>query len=84
LRTPPYAPLQLGLANLPALSRAAAVAALRRYREQLAGRLKHVPARRRAQQPLPDFVDAMFDHSATPIQAELRWADRTIQRPSEI
>jgi DNA-binding PadR family transcriptional regulator len=80
---PSYSPLQLGLANLPAIPRAEAVAALRQYREQLAGRLKHVRARRRAQQTLPDFVEVMFDHSATLLRAELRWADRTIKKLEE-
>jgi len=80
---PSYSPLQLGLANLPTIPCADAIAALQQYREQLAGRLKHTRARRRAQQPLPDFVEVMFDHSATLIRAEMRWADRTIKRLEE-
>ena len=78
-----YSPLQLGLANLPALSRKEAIAALRRYRDALAGRLKHVQTRQRAQRPLPDFVEAMFDHSAALLKAEIRWADRFIAQQEE-
>jgi DNA-binding PadR family transcriptional regulator len=82
LSTParPSSPLQLGLANMPALPRGEAVAALQQYRAELAGRLRHVRARQRAQQPLPYFVEAMFDHSITLIKAELRWADRFIAK----
>jgi DNA-binding PadR family transcriptional regulator len=78
-----YPPLQLGLANLPALPGPEAIAALRQYGAALAGRLRHVQGRRRAQQPLPVFVDAMFDHSATLVKAELRWLERTIKRLEE-
>ena len=80
---PHYSPLQLGLANLPALPRDKAIAALRQYRAELAGRLEHVQARQRAQRPLPYFVEAMFDHSITLSKAELRWADRLIAQLEE-
>jgi DNA-binding PadR family transcriptional regulator len=68
-----YSPLQLGLANLPRLSQAETLAALRHYRDSLAARLEHVGATRESQQPLPYFVEAMFDHSITMIKAELKW-----------
>ena len=70
---PCYSPLQLGLANLLLVSNAEALAALRRYRDALSERLKHVQARWESHGPLPFFVDAMFDHSIAMIQAELRW-----------
>ncbi len=68
-----YSPLQLGLANLPRISHAEALSALGQYRDGLAARLEHVEATRERQQPLPYFVDAMFSHSITMIEAELRW-----------
>ena len=70
---PCYSPLQLGLANLPVVSHAEALAALRQYRDALSDRLKHVQARWESQQPLPYFVDAIFDHSISMMRAELRW-----------
>jgi hypothetical protein len=73
----------LGLANLPVIPRTEAIAALQQYRRKLAGQLKHVQARRRAQQPLPELVEIMFDYSATLLRAEKRWADRTIKRLEE-
>ncbi len=68
-----YQPLQLGLANLPGITSAEALAALRQYRDGLAARLEHVRARRESQRPLPYFVDAMFDYSVTMVEAELEW-----------
>ena len=75
-----YLPLQLGLANLPGTSPAEALAALRQYRDSLAGRLEHVQVHRESQRPLPYFIDAMFDHSVTMIQAELEWITQFISQ----
>jgi DNA-binding PadR family transcriptional regulator len=43
-------------------------------------RLAHVQQRRASQQPVPHFVDAMFEHSITLLQAEMAWLDRFIQQ----
>jgi len=75
-----YPPLQLGLAGLPALGPAEAVAALEQYRTASAARLAHIQERRRQQQPRPFFVDAMFDQSASLLEAELAWVERLIAR----
>jgi DNA-binding PadR family transcriptional regulator len=79
----PYPPLQLGLANLPAIPPAEAVAALHQYRDALATQLDHVEARWESQRPLPYFVDAMFDHSVTMIQAEMKWIKEFTERMEE-
>jgi len=65
--------LLLGLANLTSIPKAEAVAGLSQYLNALADRLEHVKATRESQQPLPYFVDAMFSHSITVIEAELKW-----------
>jgi len=70
---PCYSPLLLGLANLPLLSLAEAHAALQQYHANLAAQLQHIQGRRERHQPHPSFVDALFDHSITMIQAELNW-----------
>ena len=75
-----YPPLQLGLSNLPAIPPAEALAALHQYRDALAARLAHVQATWERQRPLPYFVDAMFDHSVTMIQAELAWIEQFIHQ----
>ncbi len=70
-----YPPLQLGLANLPALDLEEARLALRKYRQSLEKRLTTLQARWESQRPLPFYVDAMFEHSETMIQAETAWID---------
>jgi DNA-binding PadR family transcriptional regulator len=70
---PSRSPLQLGLANLPAVPPTEAVAALGRYQDALAQKREYLRVRREEQQPLPYFVDAMFDLSLTLIEAEQAW-----------
>ena len=67
--------LQLGLANLPTIQSSEARVALGRYRDALAGRLEQVRERRESQRPVPDFVEAMFEHRTTMIRAELTWVE---------
>lgn len=75
-----YSPLQLGLSHLPGIPPAEAVAALQQYRQALVERLAHVRERWESQRPLPSFIDAMFDHSTTMIEAELAWVRRFIKQ----
>lgn len=77
---PSYPPLQLGLANLPGIPPAEAVAALRQYRDALLEQQAHVQERWQSQQPLPYFVDAMFDYSLTLLEAEKEWIVRFIKQ----
>ena len=67
--------LLLGIGNLPALPPAEAMSALEQYGEHLAERLAHVRRRQEEQQPLPYFVDALFDYSTALIQAEMAWVE---------
>lgn len=68
-----YPPLQLGLANLSAISPGEALSALGHYRGGLAARLVHLRSRWESQRPLPDHVEAMFEYAVTMTQAELEW-----------
>ena len=56
------------------------ITALRQYRATLAERLAHMQTRRQAQQPLPYFVEALFDYSAALIKAELAWVEKFIKQ----
>ncbi len=71
-----YSPLQLGLANLPSIPPAEALAALRQYHDALLARLEQVLATWEPQRPLVYFVEAMFDCSATLIRAEAGWIEK--------
>jgi DNA-binding PadR family transcriptional regulator len=78
-----FPPVQLGLANIPGLQQIEVLGALRQYREGLITRKEDVRQKRESQQPLPYFVEAMFDHSLTMIQAELDWIEKFIQLVEE-
>lgn len=78
-----YLPIQLGLANLPSLAPAEALAALRQYQDRLAEGLEQLRARQESQRPLPYFVEAMFEHSLALIQAELMWIKQFIKQLEE-
>ncbi|MEA1978514.1 MAG: PadR family transcriptional regulator [Chloroflexota bacterium] len=73
-------PMQLGLANLPAVSKEEALAALRQQIEGLNEHRERIRTRRESQQPLPFFVEAMFDLALTKIATELDWLDRFIDQ----
>ena len=79
-----YPLLQLGLASLPGVSRSEALAALRRYRDRLRDRLEHVRSRRGESRSLPYFVEAMFSHSMTMIEAEYRWIEEFMNQLEEM
>jgi DNA-binding PadR family transcriptional regulator len=78
-----FPPLQLGLANLPCLPTEEARAALEQYHTALAARLNYVQTQWDAQKPLPYFVDAMFSHSISLIEAEMLWLLSLIKRVRE-
>ena len=69
----PNSSLLLGLANLPIITRAQAGKALGQYCAALESRLEQLEQRSDEQQPMPDFVRAMFDYSQTMIRSELSW-----------
>jgi DNA-binding PadR family transcriptional regulator len=77
---PRRSPLQLGLANLPGIPPAEVLAALRQYHDALDEKEGYLRVRWQGQQPLPYFVDAMFDHSLTLIEAEKAWIVRFIEQ----
>lgn len=77
---PSYLPFQLGLANLPAISPDRATQALHSYQDRLSERLEQIQERWEAQKPLPYFVEAMFGHSTSLIQAEMNWLTTFIRQ----
>jgi DNA-binding PadR family transcriptional regulator len=71
--------LLLGLANLAVLEREEALAALQEQQQGLAERRERVAGRAAGQQPLPDFVAAMFDYSQTMMAARSEWLDNFVE-----
>ena len=74
-----YMPFQLGLANLPGLSRADGVTAVERYRERLAQQRDQLRARYQGEGfETPHHVRAMFELSLALIEAEIAWIEQFI------
>lgn len=67
--------IQLGLANFALLSPDEALQALEQHRRELRARLELARRRREEQQPLPYFVEAMFEHALAVGGAELEWIE---------
>ena len=72
-------PFLLGLSNFPIVPREQVLSALHTYVDQVEARLQHMLARAEAQQPLPPFVQAMFDYSQAMAEAEINWIRKFIQ-----
>ena len=76
-------PILLGLSHLPGIPPDEAVTALQQYSQALSTHLAHVQERWERQRPLPYFIDAMFEHSITLIEAELEWLREFIKHMEE-
>lgn len=74
---PLHPPLLVGLANLPLLTGEQVAAAFDERRRRLDERIRSVEAARRAQGPLPPFVDSIFTYSLSLLKAERQWLDES-------
>ena len=74
---PTYSSVLAGMAHWPVLERGEAVGALRQRGEAIASELERLENIQFEQQPLPDFVEALFDHSLSLLRAEADWVKRT-------
>jgi DNA-binding PadR family transcriptional regulator len=80
LRTvrPSYGSVLLGMAHWPALERDAALGALRERGAAVEAELTRLGDIQVAQQPLPDFVEALFDYALGQLRAEAQWVVQTL------
>lgn len=75
---PTYSSVLLGMINWPVLKRAEALHALRARSEAIEKELTRLGAIQVAQQPLPDHVEVLFEHSLSQLRAEADWVSRTL------
>lgn len=80
LRTvrPSYGSVLLGMAHWPVLERAAALGALEERGVAIAAEITRLGDIQVDQQPLPDFVDALFDFALGQLRAEAEWVAHTL------
>jgi DNA-binding PadR family transcriptional regulator len=75
---PTYPSLLLGMIHWPVLTRDQALDALRTRKSALAEELERIESIHFEGQPLPDYVDAIFEFSIGQLKAEADWIDRTL------
>jgi DNA-binding PadR family transcriptional regulator len=76
---PTYPSLLLGLIHLAALSREQTLDAIKTRKDGVAREIKRIEQIHFQQQPLPDYVDAVFEFSLGQLKTEADWIDRTLE-----
>ncbi len=75
---PAYSSALLGMVHWPVLSREAALAALEDRADTVSREIGRLERVRFERQPLPDFIEALFDFSAGQLEAEKTWVAKTL------
>ena len=75
---PTYSSLLMGLIHWSVLTRDQALDALQTRKKAVAKELERFENTHFGQQPLPDYVDAMFDFSIGQLKAEAEWIAKTL------
>jgi DNA-binding PadR family transcriptional regulator len=75
---PAYSSVLLGMINWPALKRERALEALAARSRAIEAELARLGAIQVEQQPLPDFVEAVFEYSLGQLRAEATWVTHTL------
>jgi DNA-binding PadR family transcriptional regulator len=70
--------LFVGMLHWQTLTRAEALTALQSRKIALKNELERIENIRFAQQPLPDYVDALFEYCEGQLKAEAQWAVKTL------
>jgi DNA-binding PadR family transcriptional regulator len=80
LRTvrPSYSSVLLGMAHWPVLERDVALDALKDRATAVEAELQRLGDIQVAQQPLPDFVEALFDYALNQLRADAQWVVQTL------
>jgi DNA-binding PadR family transcriptional regulator len=75
---PAYSSVLLGMINWSALTRERALEALAARSRAIEAELARLGAIQVEQQPLPDFVEAVFEYSLGQLRAEATWVTHTL------
>ena len=75
---PAYSSVLLGMINWPVLKRERALEALQARSRAIEAELARLGAIQVEQQPLPDFVEALFEYSLGQLRAEATWVAHTL------
>ena len=75
---PTYPSLLLGMIHWSVLTRDQALDALRTRKNALTKELERIESIHFEQQPLPDYVDVIFEFSIGQLKAETNWIEKTL------
>ena len=75
---PDYSSVLLGMINWPALERERALGALQARSRAIEAERTRLGAIQVEQQPLPDYVEALFEYSLGQLRAEAGWVGHTL------
>lgn len=75
---PSYGSVLLGMAHWPVLEREAALGALKARGAAVEKELRRLSDIQVAQQPLPDYLEALFDYASGQLRAEELWVAQTL------
>ena len=75
---PTYPSLLLGMIHWSVLTRDQALDALAKRKNALAEELERIESIHFEQQPLPDYIDVVFEFSIGQLKAEADWIDKTL------
>ncbi len=75
---PTYSSVLLGMVHWSVLPRKAALAALKARSDAVSDEMARLERIRFERQPLPDFIEALFDFSAGQLEAEKAWVSKTL------
>jgi DNA-binding PadR family transcriptional regulator len=76
--TPSYGSVLLGMAHWPVLTRDAAIGALEARGAAVDAEVRRLGDIQVAQQPLPDYLEALFDYAIGQLRAEAAWVAQTL------
>ena len=75
---PAYGPVMMGMLHWPHLAEDDALGALRLRGKAVAAETARLEDIRLERQPLPDYVEALFDYAIDQLAADAAWIDRTL------
>lgn len=75
---PTFSSLLLGMVNWPLLERDSAVEALEARVSSIDAEVERLERLRRQRQPMPDYVEVLFDFSCGQLEAERNWITTTL------
>lgn len=76
---PAHSSALLGMVHWSALSRQEALTALERRYHAVSCEMERLERVRFERQPMPDFIEALFDYSAGQLEAEQVWVIKTLE-----